>query len=208
MSPSSPRALGCVVLAGGRGARLGHDKAAFVFDGSPLLSRVLANVVSVCAPVVVAAREGQTIEGLPSTIAIVRDKVVDGGPLAGIVAGLEALSPHAEAAFIVATDMPFTSAAFILALASTLHDREATCVLVGGVAQPIGAIFRTDTVRRAEALLSTSHASPRRLLEALDTNRVEADVLWQDPTLAAIDPNRRALEDIDTEADVLRLSRR
>lgn len=187
--------------------RLGRDKATFVFDGVSLLERVIANVAPVCAPVVIATREGQDLHAPPSTI-IVRDRFAERGPLSGIASGLEALAPDAELAFVVATDMPFTGGEFIRALVMALGEHDVACVVRDGVAQPIGAVYRTSVFDTALALLSAPRGSPRMLLDALDTQRIEEDVLWRDAELAREDPARRALEDIDTEADVARLSPR
>ena len=56
-----------------------------------LLQRVVRITASVVRPVVVAARVGQSLPPLPGEVPLAYDAVDDGGPLAGIEAGINAL---------------------------------------------------------------------------------------------------------------------
>lgn len=76
-----------VVLAGGRGARLGGvDKAAIVVGGAAVLDRVLA-VVPRPVPVVVVGPEHPTARPIRFT----REEPAGGGPAAAVAAGIAVL---------------------------------------------------------------------------------------------------------------------
>lgn len=78
--------VGAIVLAGGRGERLGGaDKAGLDIDGHTLLDRALVAVGSVPAVVVASARR------LPPGVLGTSEEPPGGGPAAGVVAGVAAL---------------------------------------------------------------------------------------------------------------------
>jgi len=115
-SPSrATLAVAGVVVCGGRSARMGSDKARLLLDGRSLLERVVAEVREVVPEVVLACgpRERYGELGLPLAL----DEWPDGGPLAGIVAGMEAVA--ADRILVVACDMPRVAGA----LFETLIDR-------------------------------------------------------------------------------------
>ena len=88
-----------VILAGGRGRRLGgRDKGALTVAGTPLLQRVLAACAG--AERVIVAGQGP----VPSGVHQVQEDPPGGGPVAGIVAGLELVrSPWV---LLLAVDQP------------------------------------------------------------------------------------------------------
>jgi molybdenum cofactor guanylyltransferase len=197
------RGMGGLILAGGRGERLGQDKAHFLVDGTPMLLRVLSNLAPCCDRRVVVAREDQLLPPLPADVTRTDDAIYNRGPLAGIAVGLSHLRAHVDRAIVVPTDMPFLCAPFVSALDRRLGNRDAACVLRGGRAQPLAAIFRTRLSEAAEELLRhVPHASPKMLLAQIDHATIEEDELWEDAELGRSDPTRRSLMDIDTIEDL------
>ena len=93
-----------IVLAGGRGRRLGGlDKAAIIIGGSSTLTRAKA-ALSFVDTLAVSGRDG---EGAPQ----INDAKPSKGPLAGLAAGLNwSLEGGAEWLATAPTDMPFLSA--------------------------------------------------------------------------------------------------
>src|SRR5271165_3930423 len=92
-----------VILAGGRSRRMGASKAELQIGGEPLICRIASRIRRAVAGVLVV--------GPPELGRLVPDvRVLSAlhpglGPIAGIEAALCAIS--ADAAFIVACDMPF-----------------------------------------------------------------------------------------------------
>ncbi|WP_447644332.1 molybdenum cofactor guanylyltransferase [Nocardioides zeae] len=100
--------LAGIVLAGGRGARLGGvRKADLRRDGRALLDRALS-ACGACAEVVVVgdapadgpqgARHGR--------VRFVREEPAYGGPAAGLLTGAAALGPAVRSLVVLAVDMP------------------------------------------------------------------------------------------------------
>lgn len=191
--------LAAVVLAGGRGRRLGADKALVRVGGTRLVDRVVEEVARIADPVVVAAGE-RHLPGL--TVAQVPDVPVDDaggavGPLAGMVAGLRAVAP-APLAAVVAVDLPGVRADVLLHLVARIGDADAVVPEVAGRLQPLHAVF----ARSAEPVLAAAlGAGERRVLAALELLAV---VVVDEATLRAAGLGTDFARDVDTPEDLAR----
>ena len=101
--------ISAVVLAGGRGERLGgQDKATTTLAGVTLLERVIRRVADLAGETIVVLRPDQEITpqlaGASLGARIVRD-VPGAGVLAAMAAGLSVMT--GDCALLVACDMPF-----------------------------------------------------------------------------------------------------
>ncbi|HXY40388.1 MAG TPA: molybdenum cofactor guanylyltransferase, partial [Vicinamibacteria bacterium] len=101
MISAGPQAAGFAV-AGGRSFRMAADKALLPWPGGDLLDHTLARLRQVSAEVhILSGRERRYLDrGLPVDV----DLLEDGGPLAGILAGLEAVP--GRAGLFLAVDLP------------------------------------------------------------------------------------------------------
>ena len=95
-----------VVLAGGAGRRMGHDKAVLPWQGTTLVERAGALLTEVFAEVVISGPPGR-VAGTES----VADRFPGRGPLAGLHAGLERAA--GRPIFALACDMPFVDDALV-----------------------------------------------------------------------------------------------
>lgn len=159
-----------IVLAGGRGERLGgRDKALLEVGGRSLLAQVLDGTAAASNVVVVgAARPG--FDGVLWTC----ERPPGGGPAAGIVAGLKALDADAAEPWVLvlAVDQPGAASVVpgVLRAAAEApaevemlcpHDRD-------GHPQWLLAAYRRGALARACAGVGTGHdVSVRRLVAAL-----------------------------------------
>ena len=96
-----------IVLAGGKGLRLGRDKALVELDGENLLQRVISRLSFLNSDIILIVAEKQhplEIAGYPK-LKVVTDIYPGKGPLVGIYSGL--LSSDSAYNLVVACDMPF-----------------------------------------------------------------------------------------------------
>ncbi|KPF43874.1 molybdenum cofactor guanylyltransferase MobA [Rhizobium sp. AAP43] len=105
---ATPLPIPGLVLAGGASRRMGSDKAALRMQGQPLVEQVAARLARQTTPVWLNLPQGSTIGAAHSHVS---DTVPDRpGPLAGILAGLEAMEirqPDASHLLTIPVDTPF-----------------------------------------------------------------------------------------------------
>lgn len=152
-----------IVLAGGRGSRLGDvDKATLRIGSDQLLDLVLAGLPR--ATRVLVAGPTRTTSRL---VEFVADQTPFGGPVAGLASSLPLVREPAFA--LLAVDMPDASASVAGLVGSLTPDVDAVVpVTPDGHRQPLAAVYRTTAVRAALAGLDDPFgASMRRMLSLL-----------------------------------------
>lgn len=160
-------AVTLLVLNGGAGRRMGRDKAAIDAGGSPLGSRPVALLGGVVDEVIVA---GRPLPGVDARW--VADAVAGAGPLAGIVAGLEAAS--GDVVVVVACDMPEVRPELAVLLVARVRGTRgvtaALCRSSRGL-EPLPLAVRRDAAPRLRAALEEGvralHEAVERLSPAI-----------------------------------------
>jgi molybdopterin-guanine dinucleotide biosynthesis protein A len=172
-SPSQPAtpAFDAVVLAGGRGSRLGGvSKPEVVVGGRALLDHALAAVRDAAQVVVV----GPSSVARPGIRTVLEDPP-GGGPVAGLAAGLAALSSPSDLVVVLACDVPRAGAVLPALRRAAAADGVdgARLVSADGRPQHLVAVYRTSALAAALArMATTSGASMRALLAGLNLTDV------------------------------------
>lgn len=100
-----------IVLAGGKGKRLGRAKLSEKIGGCTLCERAIDRLVPVSDEILVVVAQGQPIPDLPASAKVLIDLYPDKGALGGIYTGLVASSSFHN--LVVACDMPFLNPALL-----------------------------------------------------------------------------------------------
>jgi molybdenum cofactor guanylyltransferase len=97
-----------VILAGGQGRRMGgRDKALLILGGRPLIAHVRARLARQAGPLAVSAN-GDAARFARFGLPVLHDAVPGGGPLSGILAGLDWVARAGGAQLLTAAvDTPF-----------------------------------------------------------------------------------------------------
>ena len=188
------RTLG-VLLAGGRGTRLGAGipKALVVCGGRTLLARARATLVTLCdAVVVVAPRELE----LP----VPREDRVDDppgarGPLAAMVAGL-ASRPFDEA-LVLAVDLPLVTAPALSALRALRGDALAVVPVPNALPQPLAAWYASGARAALEKALASGERSVIAACHTLSPRLVRDAELEAFPEGGGFQWNVNTFEDLE-----------
>lgn len=144
-------ALTGVVLCGGRSVRMGRDKSLLEIGGRTLLERAITVLDGISDEVVLACGPGERYSDLGR--ALVVDAFQDGGPLAGLEAGLRRASTEWIAA--LACDMPRVEPSiFVELLERAERDGLDVCFLrtERGV-EPLCAVYRKTCLAPMRAAL-------------------------------------------------------
>ena len=169
--------LNGLVLAGGRGSRLGRDKASLDYHGTSQARWLHGLLAPRCARTWVSVRDAaQAAEPSFSGLETLTDAARVVGPAAGLVAAFR-LAPDA-AWLLVAVDMPLLDAA---ALETLVASRDPRAVATGyqhadGTAEPLCTIWEPAA---ADLLAAEGSPSLRRVLEGSNVRLLEpAESHW------------------------------
>jgi molybdopterin-guanine dinucleotide biosynthesis protein A len=190
---AAPARWTAIVLAGGRGRRLGGaDKAALSIDGTASLDHVLADLPR-SVPVIVTATARATIRPVSFRL----EDPPDGGPVAGVAAALTEVATPIVA--LLATDMPWAGPLVSRLVAEfDVEDADALVpVDASGRRQPLCCVVAADALRAAiDRLGSARGQSMTALMAELSVKERRLD-----------EQSCRLVEDIDTPADLTRARR-
>lgn len=156
---------------------MGQDKAALVWQGRTLLTRIAQTARDVAPHVLVAGRPAPTNWAVPDTT-FLPDARPGEGPLRGLEAALLAAAP--AAVLLVACDMPLLSAdalRWLLALNTASLSRPADPAVQdtasGGLAvqnqgrwEPLFSVYRAACLPAVQARLARGQRSLHRLIES------------------------------------------
>ena len=178
-----------LILAGGDSSRMGQDKAGLLLEGTTLLQRVMATMQDTFPEVIVSVRQPRAEVALPQ----VCDAEADGGPLAGLVAGLAQV--ESSWMFALACDMPFIRPAVISHMAGLRGEYQAVVPMIDGHPQPLFAFYAKQTLPVMRAALAGGEKRVRAVLKLLDVRYVD------EAELRDLDPQFRSFVDLDTPQD-------
>jgi len=162
---------------------MGTDKGALPFGGETMLARITRLVREITAEVIVVGRSDQA--GVT-----IHDAVEDQGPLSGIAAGLAASTTDLNV--VVACDMPLIKPAVLRRLLEAIDSNDACVAVADGHASALCGVYRSRVAGDAQALLASGERRVMRLLDRIETKRVDAALLRD------IDPDLETFVSVDT----------
>jgi molybdopterin-guanine dinucleotide biosynthesis protein A len=177
-----------VILAGGRGKRLGQDKAMLDFGGQPLVQYVSARLSPLSNDQVVVLRHEQTLE--MSGVRLVTDVLPQAGVLAGITAGLEAA--RYDWSLVVACDMPFLNLNLLRYMIAQTAGYDVVVPRLEVGMEPLHALYHK---RCLPALWQALERDERRVISFYETLRVR---YIETPEVDRFDPLHRSFYNINT----------
>ena len=155
LSGIDARRITGLVLAGGRGSRMGGaDKGLLLLDGQALARHVLRRLAPQVGPLLISAnRHADAYAGFGAEVVADDDPGAYAGPLAGIAAGLRACGT--EWLLSAPCDAPFLppDLARRLSAAALACDRPAAIALAAGRRQPVFALLRRDLLESLTSFL-------------------------------------------------------
>jgi molybdenum cofactor guanylyltransferase len=161
------------ILAGGKSARMGTDKAFVTLEGRTLLARALDIAHSITANVQIVGDHAKFASFAP----VVQDIFQNCGPLAGMHAALR--SSTTDLNLILAVDVPFVSTAFLEYLLERAC-RNRAVVTVAQTAegyQPLCAIYRRQFADLADTALRAGRYKIDSLFHSTNTQTIPEEEL-------------------------------
>ena len=158
-----------IILAGGKGRRMGFDKASLTLPGGPLIRRVLRQVEGMFDEVLISVSRGQAVD--TPGCRTVEDAAPGQGPLAGILAGLKAAKN--EVCAVLACDIPDIDVSFLAGLIAKTQGFDIVVpISSGGFFEPLFAVYRRSVIPEIEVLVQAGDFSILTLFDRCRTRKV------------------------------------
>jgi molybdopterin-guanine dinucleotide biosynthesis protein A len=196
-NPKSEISVGGLVLCGGKSSRMGLPKATLPFGPELMLQRIVRLLASVVSPIVVVAAPRQELPPLAKDVLVARDQREGHGPLEGLLAGLTAIAPYADAAYVTSCDVPLLMPAFVRRMLDHLAQYDVAVPVEGQLHHPLAAIYRTSVTGVIADLLAADQLRTVFLFDRVATCRVPVE------ELRSVDPRLDTLKNLNHPEDYL-----
>jgi len=165
----------CIVLAGGRGLRLGRNKALEIIDNTSSLERVISVLGKLNGDIIIVTSAEQLLS-LSSDyphLKTVTDIYPGKSSLGGIYTGL--VTSDSLYNLVVACDMPFLNQALLDYMIQISDDFDLVIPRVGKMVEPLHAIYSKNCLAPMEELLKQDNLKISQLLDLIRVRYVEAE---------------------------------
>ena len=182
-----------IILAGGKNARMGTEKALLKVGSNFIIERICAALRKVSGEIIIVTSE-------PDKYACFGDKAISDimpghGPLGGIHAGL-ASAAH-PFALITACDMPFVSAGIAAFIINHAAGYDAVVPFYKGYPEPLFALYSNSCVKIIEGMLHNNLNKITGFYDQIKVNFLnEQKMLETEPNLDKIFFNVNTPEDL------------
>ena len=188
--------IGSIVLAGGKGLRLGHEKTLETVGNESLIQRVLFSLSFFNSDIIIVTAAKQSLPQFFDypKLRVVTDAYPGKGPLGGIYTGLAASDSFYN--LVVACDMPFLNQALLDYMIQVSTGFDLVVPRLGNMIEPLHAVYSKGCLAPIECLLKQDNISIRELFASVRVRYVEATEINR------FDPKHLSFFNVNTEADL------
>jgi molybdopterin-guanine dinucleotide biosynthesis protein A len=170
-----------IILAGGKSARMGEDKALLPFGDRSLIERMIDELRDHFEDLILVTNHPERFMAMPE-VRLVSDVHAGQGPLGGIFSGL--LASRGRHNLIVSCDLPFLNHLLLDYLWSLRNWGDVVVPLTHEGLSPMMAIYDRHALAPIAAALGEGQADPLALYAKLRVHYVREDeVVRYDPLL-------------------------
>jgi molybdopterin-guanine dinucleotide biosynthesis protein A len=188
--------ISCIVLAGGKGLRLGRDKTLETINDKYMLQQTISRLSFFNGNIIIVTAEKRPFPHFNGylKLTVVTDIYPGKGPLGGIYTGL--VTSGSDYNLVVACDMPFLNQSLL----QYMIQLSANCDLVvprwDGMVEPLHAVYAKTCQAPIESLLKKDSLNIAKLFTLVKTRYVEA------AEIDKFDPEHLSFFNINTETDL------
>ena len=191
----------CIILAGGKSLRLGHDKVLEKVGNVSLLEQVISRVDSLSTEVIVVTAEERTLPRLTERpkIKVVSDIYPGIGSLGGIYTGLVTSNSYHN--LVVAVDMPFLNQPLLRYMLEVSDGFDFILPRINTFFEPLHAVYSKYCIEPIESLIKQRRKVIIELFDHVKVRYIEAEEIDK------FDPQHLSFFNINTRADLERAKR-
>jgi molybdopterin-guanine dinucleotide biosynthesis protein A len=186
----------CIILAGGKSIRLGHDKISLKIGSLSLLEEVVSRVEPLVSEIILVVAQDRSFPELENRkkMITVSDIYPDSGSLGGIHAGLSASSSFYN--LVVAADMPFLDQALLRYILGVSGGFDLVLPRIKTFFEPLHAVYSKNCIEPAESIIRQGKKVIIELFNYVRVRYVEA------AEIDRFDPEHLSFFNINTKEDL------
>lgn len=190
--------ISCIILAGGKSIRFGHDKILEKINNTSLLDQVISQVEPISKDIIIVTANERAFTHLANrkNIRIINDIIPGMGSLGGIYTGLVESRTHQN--LVVAADMPFLNRSLLRYMIRVAEGYDFTLPHVNNWYEPLHAVYSKNCIGPAKAIFDEGKKIIVELFKYVKVRYVEAEEIDR------YDPQHLSFFNINTQQDMER----
>jgi molybdenum cofactor guanylyltransferase len=187
--------ISCIILAGGKSIRFGHDKILEKIGNTSLLEQVISQTEPISKDIIIVTAKERTLPELTNhpKIRVVHDIVPGMGSLGGIYTGLVESKSHYN--LVVAADMPLLNESLLRYMIKVSKGYDLTMPRIGKLYEPLHAIYSRNCIIPAKNIMDQGKKIIVELFSYVKVKFVEAEEIER------FDPQHLSFFNINTQED-------
>ena len=190
--------ISCIILAGGKSVRFGHDKVLEKIGNASLLEQVISRIDPLGKEIIIVTAKERAFAQLANNpkIKIVNDIVPGMGSLGGIYTGL--VESKSFYNLVVAADMPFLNESLLRYMIKVADSYDFILPHVKNWYEPLHAVYSRNCIGPAKTILDQGKKVIVELFNYVKVRYVEAEEIDK------FDPQHLSFFNINTKEDMER----
>jgi molybdenum cofactor guanylyltransferase len=186
----------CIILAGGKSKRLGHDKVLETVGNTSLLEQVISRIDPLSKEIIIVTEKERTFTQLANRpkIKVVSDIFPGRGSLGGIYTGL--VKSDSFYNVVVAADMPFVNTSLLRYMIGICEGFDFVLPQVNCLFEPLHAIYSKNCIAPIESMFEEGKRVIIDIIKHVKVRYVEAD------DIDKFDPRHLSFFNINTQDEL------
>ena len=188
--------ISCIILAGGKSVRFGHDKILEKIGKTSLLEKVISLVEPVSKEIIIVKTKEKSFPRMANShkIKIVNDIFPGQGSLGGIYTGL--VKSDSFYNLVVAADMPFLNKSLLSYMINATHDYDFILPRINKLYEPLHAIYSKNCIDPIKSIMEQGNKIIIELFNYVKVKFIEAEEIDR------FDPKHLSFFNINTKEDL------
>jgi len=188
--------ISCIILAGGKSLRLGHDKILESVGSTSLLEQVVSRIDPLVNEIIIVTAEERhfaKLEGHPK-LKKVSDILPGKGSLGGIYTGL--VTSNSFYNLVIAADMPFLNRPLLQYIIEVSDGFDFILPRINSFFEPLHAVYSKNCTEPIVSIINQGHKVIIELFDFVKVRYVEAGEIDR------FDPEHLSFFNINTKEDL------
>jgi len=188
--------ISCIILAGGKSLRLGHDKITEKVGNTTLLGKVISGIDSLSKDIIIVTAEERNFKEFADNpkVKTVSDIFPGRGSLGGIYTGL--VKSESFHNLVIAADMPFLNGGLLTYMTEVADGFDFIIPRIGTFFEPLHSIYSKNCISPIETMIKKNRRIIIELFDFVRVRYVEAEEIDR------FDPEHLSFFNINTIKDL------